>query len=88
MVDLETHKLVGLVSERKQSEIEKVMSKWGEKVLAQIEEVSIDMSGNYKSLVKKNCPNAEVTVDRFHVTKMVHEELNYARVDKNKRQNP
>jgi transposase len=84
LVDLETHKLVGLVPERKQSEIEKVMSKWGEKVLAQIEEVSIDMSGNYKSLVKKICPNAEVTVDRFHVTKMVHEELNHARVDQKK----
>lgn len=84
LVDLDTHKLVGLVRERKQSEIEKVMQKWGEQVLAEIEEVSIDMSGNYKSLVKKLCPNAEVTVDRFHVTKMVHEELNQARVDQKK----
>lgn len=84
LVDLETHKLVGLVPERKQSEIEKSMQKWGEEVLAEIEEVSIDMSGNYKSLVKKLCPNAEVTVDRFHVTKMVHEELNQARVDQKK----
>ncbi|WP_407892979.1 transposase [Scytonema sp. NUACC26] len=32
----------------------------------------MDMTGNYKSLVKKLCPNAEVTVDRFHVTKMIH----------------
>ena len=84
LVDLETHKLLGLVSERKQSEIEKVLLKWGEKVLAKIEEVSIDMTGNYKSLVKKLCPNAEVTVDRFHVTKMVHEELNQARIDQKK----
>ena len=88
MVDLDTHKLVGLVPERKQSEIEKVMQKWGEQVLAEIEEVSIDMSGNYKSLVKKLCPNAEVTVDRFHVTKMVHEELNQARVDQKKTAEP
>lgn len=48
LVDLDTHKLVGLVSSRTQSEIEKVMREWGEKVLEQIEEVSIDMSGNYK----------------------------------------
>lgn len=72
LVDLESHKLIGLVSARKQSEIEKVMLAWGEKVLSQIEEVSMDMTGNYKSLVKKLCPNAEVTVDRFHVTKMIH----------------
>jgi len=74
LVNLSTHKLVGLVSSRTQSEIEKVMRQWGEKVLSQIEEVSMDMSGNYKSLVKKLCPNAEVTVDRFHVTKIVQEE--------------
>ena len=80
LVDLESHKLIGLVPARKQSEIEKVMLGWGEKVLAQIEEVSMDMTGNYKSLVKKLCPNAEVTVDRFHVTKMIHEELNQARI--------
>jgi transposase len=81
LVNLETHKLIGLVSERKQSAIEKVMLKWGEKVLSQIEEVSMDLTGNYKSLVKKLCPNAEVTVDRFHVTKMIHEELNQARIE-------
>ena len=84
LVDLSTHKLVGLVSSRTQSEIEKVMQQWGEKVLSQIEEVSMDMTGNYKSLVKKLCPNAEVTVDRFHVTKIVHEELNQARIDQKK----
>jgi len=74
LVNLSTHKLVGLVSSRTQSEIEKVMRQWAEKVLSQIEEVSMDMSGNYKSLVKKLCPNAEVTLDRFHVTKIVHGE--------------
>jgi len=84
LVDVSTHKLVGLVSSRTQSEIEKVMLQWGEKVLSQIEEVSMDMTGNYKSLVKKLCPNAEVTVDRFHVTKIVHEELNQARIDQKK----
>jgi transposase len=41
----------------------------------------MDMTGNYKSLVKKLCPNAEVTIDRFHVTKMIHEELNQARIE-------
>nr|WP_013325581.1 ISL3 family transposase [Gloeothece verrucosa]ADN18455.1 transposase IS204/IS1001/IS1096/IS1165 family protein [Gloeothece verrucosa PCC 7822] len=84
LVDLDTHKLLGLVSKRTQSEIKKVMLKFGEKVLAQIKEVSIDMTGNYKSLVKKICPNAEITIDRFHVMKMVQEELNQARIDQKK----
>ena len=84
LVDLDTHKLIGLVAERKQSEIEKMMRQWGEKVLSQIKEVSMDMTGNYKSLVKKLCPNANVTVDRFHVTKMIHQQLNQARIDQKK----
>ena len=36
LVDLSTHKLVGLVSSPTVSEIEKVMRQWGEKVLSQI----------------------------------------------------
>src|SRR6476661_4504684 len=60
------------------------MGLWGEKVLSQVKEVSMDMSYNYKSLVNKLCPNASVTVDRFHVTKMIHEELNQARINQEK----
>ncbi|WP_249065801.1 transposase [Argonema antarcticum] len=63
LVDLESHKLLGLVPSRTQSQIEKVMRQWGGKVLSQIEEVSMDMTGNYKSLVQKMCQNAQVTVD-------------------------
>jgi transposase len=60
------------------------MRKGGEKILSQIEEVSMDMTGNYKSLVKKLCPNAEVTVDRFPVKKIVQSQLNQAIIDQKK----
>nr|WP_041227002.1 transposase [Crinalium epipsammum] len=53
--------------ERTQSVIKEVMLKWGEKVLYQIKEVSMDMTGNYKSWVSQLCPNADVTIDRFYV---------------------
>ncbi len=84
LVDIDLGKLIGLVKERKQIEIENVMRKWGEEVLEQIEEVSIDLTGNYKNLVDKICPNAVVTVDRFHVTKIIHSELNQARIAEKK----
>jgi transposase len=60
------------------------MQEWASKVLEQIPEVTRDMSGNYKLLVKKICANAVITIDRFHVTKMPYEELNKARIDKKK----
>jgi transposase len=81
LVDLDSRKLVGLV---KQSEIEKVMLSWGETVLQQIEEVSIDLCVAYKALVEKICPNAMIRVDRFHVMKLVNEELNQARIEQKK----
>ena len=51
LVDIDSGKLIGLVKERKQIEIENVMKKWGEEVLERIEEVSIDMTGNFGSSV-------------------------------------
>ncbi len=77
LVDIDSGKLIGLVKERKQIQIEKTMKQWGE-------EVSIDLTGNYKYLVEKICPNALITVDRFHVTKVIHEELNQVRIAENK----
>ena len=44
----------------------------------------MDMTGNYKSLIKKLCPNADVTIDKFHVTKMLHDELKQARIAQKK----
>jgi transposase len=66
---------------RKQIEIREVLASWGTQVLEQIDEVSMDMSGNYKGLVTQLLPNAVITVDRFHVMKVVNEELDAARRD-------
>ena len=48
-------------------------------MLSQIVEVSIDLSGNYKGLVNKLLPNAEVVADRFQVMKIVGHDLDTAR---------
>nr|WP_228060474.1 MULTISPECIES: transposase [unclassified Coleofasciculus] len=73
-----------VINVAKNNKLKETMEEWGEAVLLQIEEVSMDMTGNYKSLVHKICPNAVVTVDRFHISKMVNEELNKARIDQKK----
>lgn len=79
LVDLDTNKPVGFVKSRKQADIGEVLDAWGTEVLNQIDEVSMDMSGNYKGLVSSFLPNADITVDRFHVMKLVNEELDLAR---------
>ncbi len=79
LVDLDTMKPIAFVKSRKQTDIREVLDSWGTLILSQIQEVSMDMSGNYKGLVTELLPNAVITVDRFHVMKLVNEELDQAR---------
>lgn len=72
LVDLDRKVPIGFVASRKQVDIRKVLEGWGVSVLEQIVEVSIDLSGNYKGLVHKLLPNAQIVVDRFHVMKLVN----------------
>ena len=79
LVDLDKNELIGLAPSRKHEDIKEVLKSWGDEGLNQIIEVSIDLSGNYKSLVKQCIPNAEIVADRFHVMKLVNEEFNKVR---------
>ncbi len=79
LADLERKVPLGFARSRKQADIAEVLEGWGEAVLSQIIEVSIDLSGNYKGLVHKLLPNAEVVADRFHVMKIVNQDLDTAR---------
>jgi transposase len=77
--DLDTHTLIGMAPARTHAAIKTVLGEWGAEVLARIEEVSIDLSGNYRGLVRQLMPQAEIVADRFHVMKLVNDELNQAR---------
>lgn len=84
IVDLDRNEVIGLVDGRTHTAINQELDTWGEGVLSQIEEVSIDLTGNYRSLVKKRMPNAEIVADRFHVSKIINDELNKARIAEKK----
>lgn len=78
LVDLESRQLIGMAPST-QVDIKAVLLPWGAEVLANIEEVSIDLSGNYRGLVHRILPNADIVADRFHVMKLVNQDLNRAR---------
>ena len=77
--DLDSHTLIGMAPSRRHRDIQTVLLDWGAEVLSTIEEVSIDLSGNYRGLVRRFMPQAEIVADRFHVMKLVNDELNQAR---------
>ena len=75
LVDLDSRKPIAILESRRQSELRRVFQSWGDEILHQIREVSIDLWKPYKSLVKELMPSAQVVADRFHVMKLVNEEL-------------
>jgi transposase len=79
LVDLEKRKIVGMIEKRNKEELEKYLKSWGEEVLSEIEEVSIDLWQPYKSVAENLMPQAEIVADRFHVMKQVNEELDRER---------
>lgn len=79
LVDLELKKPLVLIESRRQEELRQVLTGWGEEVLNRIEEVSIDLWRPYRNLVEDMMPNATVVADRFHVMKLVNEELDNER---------
>ena len=81
LVDLETHQPITLLPARTQEVLREIFSQWGEEVLKGIEGVSIDLWKPYQSLVSEMMPNATIVADRFHVTKLLNDELNLAQVE-------
>ena len=73
-VDLDPGRLIGLIPERKALAIEELLKSWGREILEKIEEVSMDLYKMYKTVFNKLCPQAVITADRFHVTKLLHQE--------------
>ncbi len=87
LVDLETRLPVDILEKRTQKCLRECFERWGSEILDGIEEVSIDLWSAYKNLVKELMPNAEVVAaplrgslrDRFHVMKLVNDELDTER---------
>lgn len=79
LIDLDTSKLIAILSGRTQEIIKETLIGWGTEVLEQIEEVSIDFCIGYKNLVIELMPEAQVVADRFHVMVQINKELDTQR---------
>jgi transposase len=79
LVDLDAGKLIAILNGRTQEIIKQTLIQWGNEVLKNIEEVSIDLWSGYKTLVIELMPNAQVVADRFHVMTQINKELDTQR---------
>jgi transposase len=79
LVNLETHRPITLSPLRTQEELRQVFNQWGAEVLNGIAGVSMDLWKPYQRLVEEMMPNATVVADRFHVIKILNDELDEQR---------
>lgn len=79
LVNIDTGEILRILPQRTKEVLELELMEWGEKVLKNVKEVSIDLWRGYESVVKKLMPNVCVVADRFHVMKQINQELDEAR---------
>lgn len=79
LTDLDTSKLIAILSGRTQEVVKETLMLWGTEILEQIEEVSIDLWQSYKNLVIDLMPLAQVVADRFHIMVQINKELDAQR---------
>lgn len=79
LIDLDTSKLLAILSGRTQDVVKETLMIWGTEILEQIEEVSIDLWQSYKNLVTELMPLAQVVADRFHIMVQINKELDTQR---------
>ena len=77
--DIERGDLLEVINSHRSEDIIEVLKQQPIEVRAQVEEVSIDMWGGFPKVIAQVFPNAVLVYDRFHVMKLVNQELNNLR---------
>jgi transposase len=77
--DISEGNLIEMIDSHRSEEIIEVLMTQPIEVREQIEEVSVDMWGGFPKVIKKVFPNAQIIIDRFHVMKVINQDLNKLR---------
>ena len=78
--DIEGGNLIEMIESHRQQDIIEVLSRQPVEVREQVEEVSVDMWGGFPKVIEQVWTNAQVVIDRFHVIKVVNQDLNKLRL--------
>jgi len=77
--DVEQGRLIEVIDSHQQEEIIEVLMEQPLEVRQEVTEVSVDMWGGFPKVVQTVFPNAVLVIDRFHVMKVVNQDLNQLR---------
>ena len=76
---VDTGNLLEVIDSHQQSEIIDVLKQQPLSLREQVKEVSVDMWGGFPKVIEEVFPNAVVVFDRFHVMKLLNQQLNKLR---------
>jgi len=79
LVDLDKKEPLRILSKRTKEVLREELLSWGEEVLKNIEEVSIDLWKGYKTVVKELMDSVVVIFNIFYVMKQINDELDSTR---------
>ncbi|MEA5509794.1 transposase family protein [Crocosphaera sp. UHCC 0190] len=65
-IDLDTGKLVGVSQETRKKILEKIFNAWGNDILEQIEEIRMNLSKTYQTIIENFFPKAIIVVNQFN----------------------
>lgn len=91
--DADEDKVIWVGKDRKEETLDKFFQELGVEKCNNISVAVIDMWDPYIASIQKNCPNAQIVFDKFHVAKKVNEALDkvrkqeFAKADKEERIN-
>ena len=80
MCDGKTGKTIDIVEDRKLTSLLKYFAYYTHKARCNVKLIVIDMYSPYISLIKKMFPNAEIIIDKFHITQLISTSLNKTRI--------
>lgn len=78
--DLDKSSLLEVINSHKSDEIIEVLKTQPLAIRENVKEVSVDMWGGFKKVIKEVFPNALIVIARFHVMKLVNKALNKIRL--------
>lgn len=80
MVDGKTGKTIDIVEDRRLKSLLTYFSYYTHKARSKVKLIVIDMYSPYISLIKVMFPNAEIIIDKFHLTQLISTALNKTRI--------
>ena len=81
MCDGKTGKIIDIVEDRKLNSLMRYFSYYTHKARSKVKLIVIDMYSPYISLIKTMFPNAEIIIDKFHLTQLISTSLNKTRIN-------